>query len=131
MTDKEKRFCDEYLIDQNAVQAALRAGYAPKTARQAAKWLNEKNPQKPTSKFKPELRAYIDKQLRSIGKDTIADAQEVMSYITSVMRNKHEETKNRIKAAELMGKRYGLFRDNISVTGAIPVVIDGGDELED
>lgn len=131
MTDNQKRFCEEYLIDRNATQAALRAGYARNTAERASDWINPEGQEKSSSKFKPELREYIDKQLAAMKADNIADAQEVMSYITSVMRAKHEETRNRIKAAELMGKRYGLFRDNISVTGAIPVVIDGGDDLED
>lgn len=36
LTDKQKRFCDEYLIDLNATQAAIRAGYSPKTAEQTA-----------------------------------------------------------------------------------------------
>ena len=30
LTEKQKRFCDEYLIDLNATQAAIRAGYSPK-----------------------------------------------------------------------------------------------------
>lgn len=32
LTEKQRRFCDEYLIDLNATQAAIRAGYSPKTA---------------------------------------------------------------------------------------------------
>ena len=36
LTDKQKRFCEEYLIDLNATQAAIRAGYSPKTAEQTA-----------------------------------------------------------------------------------------------
>ena len=39
--------------------------------------------------------------------------------------------KERLKAAELIGKRYGIFKDNVDVSGAVPVVISGGDELED
>ncbi len=124
MTDNQKRFCDEYLIDRNGTRAYKAAYPNIKNDRVAASNANR-------MLRNADIRKYIDEQLAAVKTENIADAQEVMSYITSVMRNKHEETKNRIKAAELMGKRYGLFRDNISVTGAIPVVIDGGDELED
>ena len=131
VNDREKRFCDEYLIDGNAIQAATRAGYAPGTARYASKWINEENLQKPTSKFKPELREYIDDHMKEIHTDKIASAEEVLEFLSGVMRNRKEETRNRIKAGELMGKRHGLFKDTISVQGAIPIVIDGGDNLED
>ncbi len=140
MTEKQKRFCDEYLVDCNATQAAIRAGYSKKTA--YAIGLNNLK--------KLELKAYIDEQLAQLHDDKIADAQEVMSYLSSVMRGEHKEqilqlvgdgvqqiadidvsAKERLKAAELIGKRYGLFKDNIDLGGAVPVVISGSDELED
>lgn len=140
MNTKQKRFCDEYLIDCNATQAAIRAGYSPKTAKiTGAKLLTNAN-----------LKAYIEEQLEKIHSEKIADAQEVLEYLTAVMRGQHTEqvlklvgegvqtitdidvaAKERIKAAELIGKRYGLFKDNLDVGGAIPVVISGGDLLED
>lgn len=129
MNDREKRFCEEYLKDSNAIQAATRAGYAPKTARYASEWINEKNLQKPTKKFKPELRECIDNHLKAMSKDTIASAEEVLEFLTGVMRNRKEETRNRIKAGELMGKRHGLFKDTIDVRGAVPIMII--DDLED
>lgn len=131
MTDKQKRFCDEYLKDSNAIQAAIRAGYAPKTAQFASAWINEKNLKKPNSKFNPELREYIDNHIKAMSKDTIASAEEVLEFLTSVMRDDTESVKNRIKAGELMGKRHGLFKDTLNVQGAVPVVIDGGESLED
>lgn len=140
MNAKQKRFCDEYLVDCNATQAAIRAGYSKKTA--YAIGLNNLK--------KPELRAYIDKQLEQLHNDNIADSQEVLEYLTSVMRGEHKEqtmrlvgdgvqeiadidvsAKERLKAAELIGKRYGLFKENIDLAGAVPVVISGGDRLED
>lgn len=66
MNERQQRFCDEYLIDCNAVQAAIRAGYSPKTARFAAEWINERNPTKPTSKFNAEMKAYIDAKLEAM-----------------------------------------------------------------
>lgn len=124
MTDKQKRFCDEYLIDCNATQAAVRAGYSPKTAKQTGC----------ENLAKPDLKAYIDERLEKMHNEKTADAQEVLEYLTSVMRGEHKEqvlklvgegvqtisdidvgAKDRIKAAELIGKRYGMFKDGLAV----------------
>lgn len=150
LNDRQKRFCDEYLVDSDATKAALRAGYSPKTARNACKWLNEGNPQKPSGKFNPEMRAYIDAHLAQLHSEKTADAQEVLEYLTSVMRGEHKEqtlvlcgdgmqeiedidvsAKDRLKAAELIGKRYGMFKDNVELGGPIPVVISGDEQLID
>lgn len=131
MNARQKRFCDEYLIDCNATQAAIRAGYSPKTAKvTGAKMLTNAN-----------LKAYIDEQLERIHNEKTADAQEVLEYLTAVMRGQHTEqtlqligdgvqkiadidvsAKERLKAAELIGKRYGMFKDNVGI-GLEPVVI--------
>lgn len=140
MTPKQKRFCDEYLIDCNATQAAIRAGYSEKTAYSIG---NE-------NLSKPEIKAYIDERLAEIQSKSIASATEVMQYLTSVLRgesyssvlslcgngcqellDKQPDEKERLKAAELIGKRYGLFTDKIGVEGVIPVVIAGDDDLEE
>ena len=148
MTDKQKRFCDEYLIDCNARRAALAAGYAESTAaHHASCWLNGKDG---GWQFKPELREYVDQQLEKIHNEKTADAQEVLEYLTSVLRgessssvlslcgegcqeviDKHPDEKERLKAAELIGRRYGLFRGGLDMSLALPVVISGGDMLED
>lgn len=128
---KQKRFCDEYLIDCNATQAAIRAGYSPKTAYS----IGVENLKK------PELKNYIDEQLERIHNEKTADAQEVLEYLTAVMRGEHTEqvlkligegvqtvtdidvaARERLKAAELIGKRYGMFKDNVNVD-LEPVVI--------
>ncbi len=140
MTAKQQRFADEYLIDCNATQAAIRAGYARNSANeQGARLL-----------AKASVREYIDARLAEIHSEKIADSTEVLEYLTAVMRGEHtEETlcldgdgtqrkisidvsaKDRIKAAELIGKRYGLFKENVDVLGAVPVVISGGEDLDD
>lgn len=131
MNARQKRFCDEYLIDCNATQAAIRAGYSPKTA----KSIGQEN------LTKPDLKAYIDEQLERLHNEKTADAQEVLEYLTAVMRGQHREqtlqlvgdgvqtitdidvsARERLKAAELIGKRYGMFRDNVNVD-LEPVVI--------
>lgn len=135
MTNKQKRFADEYLVDTNATQAAIRAGYSEKTARQ----IGQEN------LTKPDIKNYIDEQLDKISSEKIADATEVMEYLTSVLRgetkaevvvvegcgdgcsearrmDKAPDEKERLKAAELLGKRYGIFTDKTTVN-VEPVVI--------
>lgn len=131
MNARQKKFCDEYLIDCNATQAAIRAGYSQKTAKQ----IGQEN------LTKPDLKAYIDKQLEILHNQKTADVQEVLEFLTSVMRGEHTEqtlqlvgdgvqtitdidvsAKERLKAAELIGKRYGMFKDGLNVN-LEPVVI--------
>ena len=90
---------------------------------------------------KPDLKAYIDEQLELLHNQKTADAQEVLEYLTAVMRGEHTEqtlqligegvqkiadidvsAKERLKAAELIGKRYGMFKDNVNMGGAVPVM---------
>lgn len=140
LNDRQKRFCDEYLIDCNATQAAIRAGYSPKTAKQIGQRLLTI----------VDLKTYIDDRLAQLRSEKTADAQEVLEYLTSVMRGEHKEqtlvlcgdgmqeiedidvsARDRLKAAELIGKRYGMFKDNVELGGPIPVVISGDEQLED
>ncbi|MFQ7407363.1 MAG: terminase small subunit [Thomasclavelia ramosa] len=132
MTAKQKRFCDEYLIDLNATQAAIRAGYSKKAARQVG---NE-------NMSKPYIKNYIEERMQEKEDSLIAKQDEVLKYLTSVMRGeskssvlamagdgvqeviqKPPDERERTKAAELLGKRYRLFTDKVEVEGAIPIVI--------
>lgn len=174
LSDKQKRFCDEYLLDMNAIKAALRAGYSEATARYASKWINEnESPQKPTgknkSKFNPEMRVYIDERMAEKEKTLIADQDEVMRYLSAVMRREKTESvvvtlsretstyipdaegkmrkqtvkeevpeivkipaqlRDANKAAELLGKAYGIYTDRVETEVIIPV-FGGEDELEE
>ena len=80
MTNKQKRFCDEYLIDLNATQSAIRAGYSPKTAR----FIGQEN------LTKPNIKAYIEERMAEKEKELIASQDEVLRYLTSVMRGQSE-----------------------------------------
>ena len=132
MTAKQKRFCDEYLIDLNATQAAIRAGYSKKAARQVG---NE-------NMSKPYIKNYIEERMQEKEDSLIAKQDEVLKYLTSVMRGeskssvlamagdgvqeviqKPPDERERTKAAELLGKRYRLFTEKVEVEGAIPIVI--------
>lgn len=144
MTAKQQRFCDEYLIDLNATQAAIRAGYSVKTARTIGA----------ENLAKPIIKAYIAARMAEKDKKLIADQDEVLEYLTSVLRGESQseivvvenigdftsraramqkapDEKERLKAAELLGRRYSLFTDKVNVDGAVPVVISGDDDLED
>ena len=81
MTAKQKLFCDEYLVDLNATQAAIRAGYSKKTAGVIA---NE-------NLKKPYIQEYIQKRLEEKEDALIAKQDEVLKYLTSVMRREHKE----------------------------------------
>ena len=139
MTAKEKRFGDEFLLDMNYTQAAIRAGYSENTAKNACYWINQEADAKQVkagrkSQYKPELAAYINEQLDQMHSKLTADAQEVVEYLTSVLRGestssvlardeigaervieKPPDEKERLKAAELLGKRYGLFKEKEAV----------------
>lgn len=144
MTDKQRKFAEEYVIDCNATQAAIRAGYNEKTAySQGQRMLKN-----------VEVKKHIDELLEKISSAKTADAQEVMEYLTSVLRGESQSTvcvtvgtgdgcseaqliskppdeKERLKAAELLGKRYGLYIDKSDISGAVPTVISGEDQLEE
>lgn len=142
MTAKQMRFCDEYLIDLNATQAAIRAGYSEKNARNIAS----------ENLAKPNIRAYIDQRMAEKESELIADQDEVLKYLTAVLRGKTKsevvvvenigdfmseartmqkapDEKERLKAAELLGKRYGLYKDTINevVDMELNVTVDYGD----
>lgn len=143
LTPKQKRFCDEYLISLNATQAAIKAGYSRKTAGS----IGDENLKK------PEIKKYIETRLKEKEKELIADQNEVLEYLTLVMRgksqseeiiiegcgkgisearliNKHPDEKDRIKAAELLGKAHGAFSDKIDLNGdmELNIVVDYGDD---
>ena len=133
LTEKQKRFCDEYLISLNATQAAIKAGYSKKTARTMGA----------ENLAKPNVKGYIDERLEKIKDKKIADIDEIMQGLTSIFRNEVKEEiplmcgdgvqeltkkevsiKDRIKAGELLGKRYGMFTDRVQVEDTVPIIID-------
>lgn len=130
--EKQKRFCEEYLVDCNATQAAIRAGYSKKTARAIGQRLLTN----------VDIKKYIDERLKAIKTEKTADAQEVLEYLTAVMRGEQKEqvpllvgegcqelvqkdvsAKDRLKAAELIGKRYALFTEKVELQGETTIQI--------
>ncbi len=142
MTKKQKRFCDEYLIDLNATQAAIRAGYSKKTAYS----IGVENLKK------PDIKKYISERMAEKESALIADQDEVLRYLTAVMRGesrssvvvvestgdftsaaremeKAPDEKEKLKAAELLGKRYGIYteRTEQAVDMDLKIMVDYGE----
>ena len=74
MTKKQKRFCEEYLIDLNATQAAIRAGYSPDTA----KAIGCEN------LTKPDIRAHIDRAMAERSRRTGVNADRVIQELAKI-----------------------------------------------
>ncbi len=154
LTEKQILFCHEYLIDLNATQAAIRAGYSEKTAGQTASRLLRN----------VKVQEYLQKIMNDKQSGLIATQDEVLETLTAVMRRQQkeqvvaserhrrsyfdeegrkvtEDTEVPVtveidtkisdvnKAAELLGKRYGLFSDKVNVETTAKVVIV--DDLEE
>ena len=146
MTEKQKRFCDEYLIDCNATRAyktVYKNVKSDETAKSAAsRLLTNVN-----------VKKYIDDRMEELHNEKTADAQEVIEYLTSVLRGesiaqeivvegtgdgcseartmeKAPSEKERLKAAELLGKRYALFTDKVEtdVDMNLNITIDYGED---
>lgn len=144
ISEQQKRFADYYIETANVEKSALKAGYSKTYARsQSYKLLANIG-----------VKAYIDERIEQLASDRVANAKEVIEYLTSVLRGtseselvviegtgmgeseakhllKRPDEKERLKAAELLGKRYGIFNDKLSIEGAIPIIICGEDKIEE
>lgn len=155
LTEKQKRFCDEYLVDLNGTQAAIRAGYSKKTAKQIAQ----------QNLTKLDIQEYIKKRMAEKEDALIAKQDEVLRTLTRVLRRQEMDTvvvtckerrsgydengkkvivekeaprvvqiPTRVndlnKAAELLGRRYGLYTEKIEtdVDMELNINIDYGED---
>lgn len=134
MTEKQKKFADEYLIDLNGTRA-YKAAYprikSDNAAAAAATRLLRN----------VKVKEYLGMSLEEAKSAKTAEASEVMEYLTAVMRGEdkaerpavdalgeptvltYRDQQNRIRAAELLGKRFGLFAENVKVSGSMGVTI--------
>lgn len=118
LTEKQKRFIDYYIETANATESAKRAGYSEKTAKNIG------------AENLTKLHFFIQEKLAEKESQRIASQDEVLKFLTAGMRGEIKDQfdldasfQDRIKCAELMGKRYGAFKEKIDVNGNIPVVI--------
>ncbi|UUV13607.1 terminase small subunit [Clostridioides difficile] len=142
LTEKQKRFCDYYIETGNATEAYKKA-YKNNNQR-----TSESNGSRLLSNDK--VKNYIDERLKQIESKRIADAKEVMEYLTKILRNQEQEEvvivsengpeiikkdvsiKDRNKAAELLGKRYALWTEKVDLDGNVGVtIIDDVGNLSD
>ena len=133
LTLKQKQFADEYIRTGNAYQSAINVGYSEKYAKARSHKMLEN----------VGINQYIDDNLEIIQKESIAEADEIMRYLTRVLRAEEKEeilvyvgdgmqeiqtiqpsTKDRIKAAELLGKRYRMWTDKHEIGITTPIFID-------
>lgn len=137
-TDKEKeckknlppryiKFVHEYLKTDNMTQSAIKAGYSPKTAYSQASRLLKNN----------RVQDYIVAIRERLDSDKIADIEEVMEYLTSVMRGEKKDQfdldpalSERTKAASELAKRLDVRAKNINVECAVNIIDDIPDDIE-
>lgn len=139
LSTKQRLFVDNYILNKgNGVQAALKAGYSPKTAYAMAT----------ENLKKPSIQAAIHARTAELENERTATTQEVLEYLASVLRGETTDevvvnvgkgkgytqpekvkakvtNKDRLKAAELLGKVKGIFitKAEVDLQGALPVVI--------
>ena len=114
LTAKQKRFCEEYMKDLNATQAAIRAGYSKKTAGEIG-YEHLK---------KPEIQAYIAKLQAETRERNKIDVDFVVRGIKEIAINGEKE-EVRLKAYDLLGKHLGIYeRDNRQKLTALVVKVE-------
>ena len=116
LTEKQKRFIDHYIETANATESARRAGYSEKTAKNIG------------AENLTKLHFFIQKKLEEKENQRIASQDEVLEYLTKVMRGKEKDQfgldaslQDRTKCAELLGKRYGTFIEKKEISGEYTV----------
>lgn len=148
MTKKQKRFVEEYLIDLNATQAAIRAGYSPLTARDiGCENLTKPNIQEAIDKAIAERSrrtgVNADRVVRELAKIAFVNAGEIVDFDTAILMDKISEDDmaaiqsvkvktfgedgverevklaDKLKALELLGKHLGLFKDKVELDGNV------------
>ena len=114
LTDKQERFVQEYLVDLNATQAAIRAGYSPETAG-AIGCENLK---------KPNIKARIDREMAEISARTGANQERIIRELGEIAFAQAGKQAYKLKALELLGKHLGLFAEKVEHEGEIKVTLD-------
>ena len=113
---KQKRFCDFYIQSGNATQAAVKAGYSKKTAKNIG---NE-------NLTKLYLKEYIQKRNDSLASERVADMQEVKEFWAEVLRaDRYDEkihTRDKLKASEFIAKTNGAFLERVEHSGTLDLV---------
>ena len=141
---KQKAFADYFIETGNAYQSAIKAVYSKSYAQTHVYKLLEN----------ARIKSYIEERMKEIESERIAKAEEVLAFLSASLRGevleevistetvdgmvkpvilkKQLSAKDRIKAAELLGKRYALFTEKVDLEGNVGVtIIDDIGSLED
>jgi|SRR5699024_4597297 len=137
MNERQRRFADEYIRLGNVYQAAINAEYSESYAKTDVHKLLDK----------PSVKAYIGARLEELRKESIAEQDEILQFLTSVLRgeakgkeklglgqgaekiiDREPNLQERIKAAEQLGKRYGMWTDRQEMELKLPMFIDDVNE---
>lgn len=125
MTDRQKKFCFAYTQNGNATEAAKKAGYSERTAySQGQRMLKN-----------VEIRNFIKELSEPSENQNIAAAQEVLIFLSEVMRDKEASLQFRLRAAEDLAKRYGIDKpdkdeNGEEITEIVVTYEDAGEESD-
>lgn len=129
LTIKQKKFADEYIRLGNSTQAAINAGYSKKTARQIGA----------DNLSKAYIREYINEKMDALDKKKTMQIKEIMENLTSIARGEIKEERldkdggivetrplfaDRLKAMDMLGKRYGMWNGMAQEVKSQTVIID-------
>ena len=140
LNNKQKAFADYYIESLNAYESAKRAGYSEAYAKSQSYKLLEN----------VGVKNYIDERMESKDNYRIASQDEILQILTDIARGITEEEvvqfsqlgeelrttrkptiKDRMKASELLGKRYRMWVDKVEANVSQQVIFEGESELED
>jgi len=125
MTPKQQRFVEEYLVDLNATQAAIRAGYKEASA----SLIGHENLRK------PNIQKAIQDAQAALSDRTAITQETIMADIEAIKRDAMQvvydddgnkammDHKAALRACELQGKRYGMFDDRLKVSGSVSLTL--------
>lgn len=117
LTDKQKRFVEEYLVDLNATQAAIRAGYSVKTARSQGQRLLTK----------ADIQAALARRQETYAKRVEWTVEDILADLRTIATDPEQRPSDRLKAYELGGKHLGMFTEKLDVTsegGPFKITVD-------
>ena len=101
LTPKQQAFCDNYIVSHNATEAAIKAGYSKKTARsQGQRMLTN-----------VDIKKYLEDTAAKVHTSKIATATEILEFLTDTVRNTEYGLKDRLKAAQMLGDHFALYKD--------------------
>ena len=143
LNDRQRAFADYYIESLNAFESAIKAGYSENYAKSRSYELLEN----------VGIKAYIDERMKEIESNRIAKAEEVLAFLSASLRGeileevvstetidgmikpvilkKQISIKDRLKAAELLGKRYRMWTDKVEANIQQQIVFEGENDLED